>query len=248
MSVTSVLLRTRIPLQQTMCLPTQMTFLLRRKSTSPWMLRRQLRPRLSPLSRHITSSSFRPSPTRTIYRGEDGIQLRFAEDDGVPPGAQKAQGISLRPLFVALGVCLGSFYIADVIGRRSDARFLQTLASTGWTSGDSHSAKLRVELVEKQQTLAWLQQIHAPGLVKDLYAAGKNWWAKQNDGQRAVVVIIALNALPFLAWRIPVLQVQKFMHRSFTEWPGINPSYTLVTSVFSHEVFYFTSISCRHIF
>jgi hypothetical protein len=225
-----------MPFAQAMHLPTRMTSSLLRTSPSSSILRCHARPHRVPLFRPITSSSSRPSPTRIVYRGDDGIQSSSIQTGQVPPGQQKPGSISLRPLFFSLGVCVASFYVADLIGRRSDSHFLQTLAKSGWTSGDSHSAKLRVESMEKQQTLAWLQQIQAPGLVKDLYAAGKNWWARQSDGQRAVVVIIALNTLPFLAWRIPVLQVQKFMQRSFTEWPGVHPSYTLLTSVFSHEV------------
>jgi hypothetical protein len=152
-------------------------------------------------------------------------------------GPTPARRISLRPLYFAIGICVGSFCVADVLGRVKDTRFLRVLKQTGWTSGDGQAAKVLVEAAEKQQTLAWLQRSGAPGLVREIYGAGKDWWARQNDGQRAVVIIIALNTVPFLAWRLPATQIQRFMTRSFSEFPGVNRSYTMLTSVFSHEVY-----------
>jgi hypothetical protein len=232
-----MLLRPAISLVRTTHLSTRnASSLLRTSFPSGLLLRCHHRPRPASLLRQFTSTCPQIDRTRNVVHSDDLIRVKLAgfETEGhsqLPPNK-----ISLRPLFFALGICIGSFYIADAVGWRSDVRFLEILGRTGWTSGDANAAKHRVETVEKQQTLAWLQRIQAPSLVKQIYATGKDWWATQSDSQRAVVAIIALNTLPFLAWRIPVLGVQQFMQYSFINWPGITPSYTLLTSVFSHEV------------
>jgi hypothetical protein len=232
-----MLLRPTISLVRATHLPTRnASSLLRTSLSSEILLRCHHRSPPAFLLRQFTLTSRRVDRARNAVDGDDLIRLKLKGFEPEDHGGLPSKKISLRPLFFALGICLGSFCIADAVGWRSDVRFLQILAQTGWTSGDANAAKRRVESVERQQTLAWLQRIQAPGLIRQIYATGKDWWATQGDSQRAVITIIALNTLPFLAWRIPILGVQQFMQYSFINWPGITPSYTLLTSVFSHEV------------
>ncbi|TPX65469.1 hypothetical protein SpCBS45565_g05146 [Spizellomyces sp. 'palustris'] len=62
-----------------------------------------------------------------------------------------------------------------------------------------------------------------------------HWWESARPSQQTAYAIIGINTAVFLLWRIPSLQ--PFMLRHFAHHPLSGRSYTLLTSVFSHESF-----------
>jgi len=62
-----------------------------------------------------------------------------------------------------------------------------------------------------------------------------NSWLAMPEGKRTCYGITAINAFVFLAWQIP--RLRPFMHRHFTHHPLSGKSYTLLTSMFSHQSF-----------
>ncbi|KAI0351368.1 rhomboid-domain-containing protein [Trametes cingulata] len=62
------------------------------------------------------------------------------------------------------------------------------------------------------------------------------------EGKRMCWIIGAVNCAVFVAWRIP--RLGSFMMNSFTHNPLSGKSYTLLTSVFSHENFFHLAFNC----
>ncbi|KAF2436216.1 hypothetical protein EJ08DRAFT_579224 [Tothia fuscella] len=79
--------------------------------------------------------------------------------------------------------------------------------------------------------------MQAPGLVGELYVWYKDWWLKKSDGEKATLILMAMNAVPFLLWKAPNAHIRIFMTKNFLDYPGRSPGYTLLTSVFSHKDF-----------
>lgn len=143
--------------------------------------------------------------------------------------------ISLRPLLFGLGACLGLFWVADTTTRRYDALYNE-LASKLRPLRSQSLVALGIIEREKQRTLATLTNMNIPRFVLETYVYLKDWYSEHDDAYKAALVLIALNTIPFLAWNIPAARVQLFMARNFLTYPGVNRSYTLLTSVFSHQV------------
>lgn len=144
------------------------------------------------------------------------------------------QPISWKPLFVGLGMCVAAFLAAEAIDGRADEQAFQDLARSGLREGTIQDAK---------RTIA-ANTVSALTLIDDIFGTDTavliRWWARatRSDGDRAAVIIIATNAAVFLAWvlasRVPALSYR--MGTSFVHFPGVTSSYTLLTSVFSHQV------------
>lgn len=150
---------------------------------------------------------------------------------------QTYQNISLRPLYVAVGICVGSFIIADYLDRMADADFVDILKkSRSDSTSDLHSANQQVQRYNLDRSLAFLEQLHAPLVISQLGSTVLRWWHYKDDAQSASIIIIAANLAVFLAWRTNSSWVMRRMVNSFMHYPGRTPSYTLLTSVFSHQV------------
>ncbi|KAL9937626.1 hypothetical protein V8E36_003171 [Tilletia maclaganii] len=67
------------------------------------------------------------------------------------------------------------------------------------------------------------------------YTAVSQSYLDLTPAQRAVVPILALNTLVFLAFRLPSTRVQAFMYRHFTHVPVSRRYHTMVTSAFAHR-------------
>lgn len=137
--------------------------------------------------------------------------------------------ISWKPLFVGLGMCITAFLAAEAIDGRADAQSFQILVKSGWHSGTLQEAKKAIA-ARSISPLTLLDQFLGTDTVR--------WWATHSDGYHATVIVIATNAAVFLAWtlasRVPALSYR--MAKFFVHFPGVTPSYTLLTSVFSHTV------------
>lgn len=164
--------------------------------------------------------------------GSNERQLRelYSGDNEVfEPNSPFNRRISLRPLFVGLGICVIAFLAAEAIDGRADAKVVGILARTGWSSGTMQDAK-NIVVANTVSPLTLLD--HFLGTHTD------KWWNSRTDGTHATVIIIATNAMVFLAWnlasRVPALSSR--MMWSFLHFPAVTPSYTLLTSVFSHKV------------
>jgi len=191
--------------------------------------RKDVRPR-----RWLSSKDKEPAPKRYF-----STTFRTRTDAHEPTPEQITSVISLRPLFIALGICVGSFCAADYLTGRSDARFSRaSRLLSSWSGGRIAQMQARIETAEVNQTLAWLKQIHAPEIVKQSYARFKIFWLNRDDGERATFIIIAANTAVFLAWSLASRspRLMQRMKRSFVDFPGYSPSYTLLTAAFSHQV------------
>lgn len=161
---------------------------------------------------------------------ERQLRERYLGESGVfEPDSHFNRPISLRPLFVGLGICVTAFLVAEAIDGRADARVVEILARTGWSGGTMQDAK-DIVAANTVSPLTFLD--HFLGTHTD------RWWNSRTDGTHATVIIIATNAMVFLAWglasRVPALSSR--MMWSFLHFPAVTPSYTLLTSVFSHKV------------
>jgi hypothetical protein len=166
---------------------------------------------------------------------EAATRLHWAEEARRP--------ISQRPLIVAAGICIGAFIAAEYLDGRDSAKIYATLQqpNSGWTGGDTGSALQFVAEKRMKETLQWLDQFHAPAVVKVIYYQSGQWWMQLhggNDAIHATMILIAANAAVFLAFnlasRSPRLMIR--MSRSFLHYPGHSAPYTLLTAVFAHRV------------
>lgn len=190
--------------------------------------------RLRPILRAQQYASFRPNPPS---EDEQSQQERAAELIALRRRAAQAKRearyynlpISWKPLFVGLGMCVAAFLAAEAIDGRADARAFEVLQKSGWRSGTIQNAK-KIIAANTVSPLTLIDHSLGTDTVR--------WWATRSDGEHATLIIIATNAVVFLAWglasRVPALSYR--MGRSFMHFPGVTPSYTLLTSVFSHQV------------
>lgn len=143
--------------------------------------------------------------------------------------------MSLRPLAFAVAVCVGSYCGAAVLTRRSDQKFIEvSKEKPGRSSMGGKALREWVEWKETQQTLAWMRMNHVPDIIQGSYSRFKYWWNQKGDGTRATWILIGINTIPFLAWRLP--GAQNFMRRNFTHTPLSGRSFTMLTAAFSHRV------------
>jgi hypothetical protein len=158
-------------------------------------------------------------------------------------GEEATRPISLRPLFVGVGICLGAFLAAEFLDGRDDARFFAILRKAGWSGGNLIQATRFVAETQTKETLEWLDRFPGTGVVKGVYYTFQHWWINlhggyQVDGTHAAAILIAANMVVFLGWnlaaRSPRLVFQ--MSKSFMHFPGYTAGYTLLSSVFSHRV------------
>ncbi|KAE9965133.1 hypothetical protein EG328_009965 [Venturia inaequalis] len=189
--------------------------------------------RLRPNLRAQQYASFRPNPPS---EDEQSQQERAAELIALRRRAAQAKRearyynlpISWKPLFVGLGMCVAAFLAAEAIDGRADARAFEVLQKSGWRSGTIQNAK-KIIAANTVSPLTLIDHSLGTDTVR--------WWATRSDGEHATLIIIATNAVVFLAWglasRVPALSYR--MGRSFMHFPGVTSSYTLLTSVFSHQ-------------
>ncbi|CAI2181590.1 11894_t:CDS:2 [Funneliformis geosporum] len=84
-----------------------------------------------------------------------------------------------------------------------------------------------------------IQKIEDSQLYKDLCS---NWafmikrWNSMSDSTKTVAVLIGINTIIFGMWQIPPLRI--VMNRYFVHNPLSGRSFTLITSMFSHEAFW----------
>ncbi|KAF8327153.1 uncharacterized protein EI90DRAFT_1820588 [Cantharellus anzutake] len=69
--------------------------------------------------------------------------------------------------------------------------------------------------------------------VLAIYVMCANHWLNMPEGKRTCYGITAINSLVFIAWQIP--RLRPFMVRHFSHHPLSGKSYTLFTSMFSHQ-------------
>lgn len=163
-------------------------------------------------------------------RRRRSIERQFPEPESDYEFTQRAKRpLSLKPLFVGLGICLGAFSAAEAVDGWEDTRSIEILAKRGWSTGSKQEAK-EVVAANSISPFTIIDHILGTDTVR--------WYARHSDGARATIIIIAANSVVFFAWslasRIPALSSR--MSKSFVHWPGVTPSYTLLTSVFSHQV------------
>jgi len=75
-----------------------------------------------------------------------------------------------------------------------------------------------------------------------LYKGAAEKYLNASEERRACWAIVAVNGLVWAAWAVPGLN--KFMMRHFTHHPLSGRSYTMLTSVFSHESFFHLLFNC----
>jgi hypothetical protein len=185
-----------------------------------------------------TESAFQSSEHALNYP-----QTQHKTENEVPEPPAAPRKISLRPLYFAIGFSVGAFFVADRLDQASDEDLTRILRQTGWRNGDSaQSAFLQVQRAKLDRALAWVR-LHAPILNTQLSTSALRWWYARNDAESAAIIIIATNLVVFLAWQSKSPHVVNMMTRSFLHWPGRTASYTLLTSVFSHQVIQTTHFS-----
>jgi len=142
----------------------------------------------------------------------------------------------LRPIAFAIAFSIGSYFGASYLTQRSDAATNAAYKRKFGLFSNDKAVKEAVEADACRKTLEDLRRRNAPTAVRVAYQRFQEWWIRKRDEERATLILIGMNALPFLAWRVPLPKVQMFMYRHFMHSPLSGRSYTLLTSVFSHQV------------
>lgn len=155
--------------------------------------------------------------------------------------AEAKRPISLRPLLVGVGICVGAFLVAEALDAREDARFFAILRQRGWRDGNLARAKRFVAEVELEQMLNGVGQIPGTQVARDFYYTLQKWWIGLDggsDGTRATGLLICCNAVVFLGFNLASRSPKalSLLQKYFVHFPGHSASYTLLTSVFGHRV------------
>ncbi|CAG8714659.1 9764_t:CDS:1, partial [Ambispora leptoticha] len=139
----------------------------------------------------------------------------------------------IKPILFSL-VVSGSIFSVAVLAEEYRREQLQR-----WTGklnpSDNDWRRYRSWLMEKTlfQHLKRLQDYKVPDEVLRLYTFLYHEWNSLSESQKTISGIIAINAVVFLMWQIPILL--PFMNRYFAHSPLSGYSITLLTSVFSHK-------------
>ncbi|KAK3080946.1 hypothetical protein LTS18_011679 [Coniosporium uncinatum] len=142
-----------------------------------------------------------------------------------------------RPVAFAVFFSIGSYFGAAYLTQRLDAATNEAYKRRFSFLSNDKAVKEAVEADACRKTLEQLRRRNAPTTVRVAYQRFQEWWIRKRDEERATLVLIGMNAVPFLAWRVPLPAVQGFMYRHFMHSPLSGRSYTLLTSVFSHKSF-----------
>lgn len=151
----------------------------------------------------------------------------------------------LRPIIFTLGVGFCTFAGAAYLTRQEAQQLAQITVNRDASVGDLRRGRILLELKQANAIFSWLKEIGCPGFITRSYAWLGTRWLNYSDGERVGIGLLAVNAIVFLAWQIPLPAVQFFMVKHFMHHPLSGRSYTLLTSMFSHQVSDFLS-STRH--
>lgn len=133
----------------------------------------------------------------------------------------------LKPLAFVVTICLGSYYGAAYLTQRNEESLRDVL---------SHLKRMSSHESFERDIQGRLRDKAIPESIQQLYLTARRFWDFKRDSEKATIAIIAVNALVFLAWQIRRPNVQAFMARHFTHSSLSGRNYTLLTSVFSHQV------------
>ncbi|CAG8475083.1 6501_t:CDS:2 [Ambispora gerdemannii] len=112
-----------------------------------------------------------------------------------------------------------------------------------WNPSDDDWQRYRIWLMENTlfRHLKRLQDYKVPDETLRLYTFLYHQWNSLSESQKTISGIIAINAVVFLMWQIPILF--PFMNRYFSHNPLSGYSITLLTSVFSHKAFWHVGLN-----
>ena len=141
-----------------------------------------------------------------------------------------------RPLLFTVTISIGSYLGAAYLTDQSDRQFCQETGKQDGIFADLVILREQLAMIKTNKALSWLRQTEMPDFFEKAFLATMGKWLGMSDGERATIGLICVNTLVFLAWQMPSQKVQWFMRRAFLHSPLSGRSYTLLTSIFSHQV------------
>jgi len=171
---------------------------------------------------------------RTYFTGSPEPKTKSPEGDAAGETSHTQPSI-LRPCLFVLVVSIGAYIGAAVVARRDAEEYFQWI-SDGPMISDSRSIRRAFEAEKLRQRLARLRDFNIPQGLQRTFVRVSEWWNTKDSAEKATIILISMNSMVFLAWRLPAPAIQKLMREKFTHWALSGRSYTLLTSIFSHHV------------